>query len=81
MIYLYILKLDYKTYYTGITNNMFRRMRKHRTKKSISTKHATYIELMHIECFKNRKEAHKKEVYIKNKGAKRYLLMTRFANY
>jgi len=73
MTYIYILKLNRKTFYTGITNCLFRRMRQHHSHQSKSTAKASCIELIHVECNYSRKEARKKEVYIKNKGAKRYL--------
>lgn len=78
-IILYILRLNNNTHYTGITKNLVRRMIEHNTGQSKSTRRHLPITLIHTESFESRKEARRKEVYIKNMGAKRYLNKLRFS--
>lgn len=72
-MYVYILKLDNKSYYTGITNNLERRLKEHTTKQSKSTQQAEQVELIYFVEMRSRKEARWLEVKIKNRGAGRYL--------
>lgn len=79
MFYVYILLLSNNTYYTGITNNLARRLLEHNHGKSKSTCHHLPVILKHTEKFKTRNQARTKEVYIKNRGAKRYLNKLQFS--
>jgi len=79
MFFTYILFLSDGTYYTGITNNLVRRINEHRAGQSKSTRKKRPIRLIHAENFNTRIEARKQEVRIKNKGAKRYLQYKKFA--
>lgn len=71
--YIYILKLSNQKYYTGITNNLDRRLREHMSGKSKSTKYHRPIYLAFMTDSFNRKNARKIEVFIKNMGAKRFM--------
>lgn len=72
--YVYVLRLDKKTFYTGLTNNMERRLKEHRTKKSGYTAKFRIKEIVFLFKLDNRKEARKCEIYIKEVGAKKFLL-------
>ena len=76
--YVYILILSNGTYYTGITNNLIRRLTEHNQGKSISTRKHLPVILKYTKKFNTRIEARKKEVFIKNTSAKRYLNKLRF---
>lgn len=69
----YILQLNDKSFYTGITNNLARRIIEHQSGKSKSTKRNLPVKLCHYWTFKTRKESRLLEVKIKNRGAKKFL--------
>jgi len=70
--YTYILKFENGRFYTGITNNLKRRLEEHKTGKSISTKRFLPIVCYTFFVFESRKESRMLEVKIKNRGAKLY---------
>ena len=62
----YILKCSDNTYYTGITNNIKRRIHEHETNKGAKyTKGRGPFSLVYQENCKNRAEASRKEYEIK----------------
>ena len=65
MHYLYILKCADKLYYTGITNNLERRIRQHRNSHANFTKTRLPIKLVYFEKLNSKKEAIKREKEIK----------------
>lgn len=73
MFYVYILLLSNNTYYTGITDNLVRRLTQHNQGKSKSTRKHRPVILKHTEKFTTRLSARAREIQIKNTGAKRYL--------
>lgn len=79
MFLTYILLLSNNTYYTGITNNIQRRLYEHNTGQSKSTKRHLPVTLQHTIAFNTRKKARRQEVYIKKTGAKRYLNKLKFS--
>jgi len=74
MIFVYVILLDNKTFYCGLTNNIERRLKEHRRNNKGFTGKFKTVELLHFETFENRKQARKKEIKIKNRGAYIYLL-------
>ena len=74
LVVCYIISTHFGTFYTGITNNLIRRWSEHKAGKSSYLSKFKPKEVVHIEVFSNRKEAAKKERYIKTKGARKYLL-------
>ena len=70
----YIISTHYGTFYTGITNNLIRRWNEHKQGKSSYLSKFTPKEVVYVEVLSNRKEAAKKERYIKSIGASKYLL-------
>ena len=74
----YIISTHYGTFYTGITNNLIRRWNEHKQGKSSYLSKFTPKEVVYVEVLSNRKEAAKKERYIKSIGASKYLLRLQF---
>jgi len=72
-IWVYILKSDQGRYYTGMTNDLARRMKEHRSGESVTTRRYQNIILVWVKVFRERKEAREWEVRIKKKGAGRWL--------
>lgn len=73
MVYIYILELQNKRYYTGITKDIVKRIMEHNKGKSKSTKKYRPVTLIHLETSDNYIHARQQEKYIKNIGAKHYL--------
>lgn len=79
LYYTYILKLSNGSHYTGITNNMYRRLREHEKGKSISTRRFLPAILIYHYISYTRTDSRRLEVHIKNMGAKRYLNWLKFS--
>lgn len=73
--YVYVLRCDYKIFYTGITNNINRRIKEHRATRTGYTRLFDKKEIVFIYKLLDRKEARKLEIYIKSIGAKRFLII------
>lgn len=73
-IYTYVLKLDGKRFYTGITNNIERRLREHRSRNKGYTSKYNKKELIFLYLSEDRKKARKLEIKIKRYNAKRFLM-------
>ena len=78
VICVYVLYLSNRTYYTGITGDLDRRMKEHKNGMSWSTKRFLPMELIFVARIEGRKIARKLEVRIKSRGAKRWLNEMRF---
>lgn len=76
--FVYILRLTNNSYYTGITINLNTRLKQHNLGYSKSTKKYLPAKLIYSHELPDRKIARKREVFIKNKGAKRFLLSKKF---
>jgi len=79
-IYIYILRLVDGTHYTGITNDLERRMQEHQRGESKSTKFKLPIQSIFVTKVGDRLRAREVEVQIKRRGAKRWLNDLRFKN-
>lgn len=77
-VIVYIISTHYGTFYTGITNNLIRRWKEHRTGKSSYLRRYKPKEVIHIEFFNTRTEARRKEVKIKKTGANKYITKLKF---
>lgn len=69
MYTVYILKTSRATLYTGITNNLIKRLKEHKSKGKKSAKYMrsfNSFDLVHTEKFKTKSEALKRESQIKN---------------
>lgn len=71
---MYVLRLDKKGFYTGLTNNIERRIKEHRTKRTGYTSKFKEKEIVFLYQLDNRKEARKVEIYIKEVGARKFLV-------
>jgi putative endonuclease len=60
-------------YYTGSTDELEKRLRRHNNRETISTRNGVPWKLVHFEGFRTRTEAVAKELEIKSRGAGRYL--------
>ena len=83
--YTYILRCEDNTLYTGITNNLERRMEEHfnKTKKCAKyTKHHRPIKIEKVWKSSNRKDASKLEFHIKRlKKQEKELLLKKESNF
>lgn len=75
---MYILALANGKYYAGITNDMLRRLKEHRTKKKGYCYRFLPLTLAYCRVFNTRKEARAEEVKAKKMSPKRYYLVHRF---
>lgn len=80
LYYTYILLLTNGKYYTGITNNLERRLSEHNNNKSISTRYRTPVKLIYKNSHTSRTSARNEEVIIKNTGAGKYLTRLKYCN-
>lgn len=79
-VFVYVIKLSQDKYYTGITNNVVKRLAQHNSGASIYTSHFAVISLVYLVLLNNRNEARKLEVKIKRFGAKRYMLKSKLSD-
>jgi len=72
--FLYILQsINYKKSYTGITNNLDRRLLEHNSKKHFYTKRYCPWKMIYSEKYDNLKEARKREKYLKSASGRKFL--------
>jgi putative endonuclease len=74
MFYVYILlsKKDNR-FYIGMTNDLKRRIREHNRKKVRSTKYRLPLKLICYEAYLTKKEAERRELYLKSSDGKKDL--------
>lgn len=71
MYYVYLLLLSNGKVYTGMTDDLKRRVKEHFLGKVLSTKNFRPLKLVFYEAFLNKKDAARREKYFKtNKGKK-----------
>ena len=75
MITVYILSCAHGFHYTGMTNNIHRRLKEHNSGRSSWTSQHLPVTILHTEFFETRRAARTKEKQIKKQGAARYLQM------
>ncbi len=71
--WVYILRMKNGKYYTGITNDLDRRVTEHKQGRSKSTRRYLPVEIMWVRICNSREAARKLEVKIKSRGARRFL--------
>jgi len=76
----YILYLKDHTHYTGMTNNISRRMSEHKSGHCDYTSRRLPFKIIYTKEFNDRKSARRHEVYIKSQGAARFLRRLRFCS-
>jgi putative endonuclease len=69
--YIYLLHCTNNTFYTGITNNLRRRLFEHRNGLSQFTKGRLPVNLVYYETANSRSEARKREIVIKDMSQKK----------
>lgn len=72
-IFCYILKLSNGKYYTGITKDLVKRLKQHNNGESISTRHGRPCKVVYYTKWPDYSSARKVEVYVKRKGARKFL--------
>lgn len=66
MYFVYIVKCEDKTYYTGYTNNIEKRLKAHNDGKGAKyTRVRLPVQLVYKECYETKSEALKREYAIK----------------
>ena len=81
MYYVYLLRsLKDKGFYTGYTDDLKRRITEHNQGKTKSIKHRIPFELIYYESYKNKTDARKREIELKEKGYYKEQLLKRLEN-
>jgi putative endonuclease len=73
MFYVYILLLKNNKRYTGYTSDLKRRIKEHRSGKSKFTKQNLPVKLIHYEAYLLKKDAQRREKYLKTTEGKKFL--------
>jgi len=69
--YVYILKsIDKDFIYTGCTKDLKRRLKEHNNSEELSTKAYAPFDLIHYEAYTNKKDAYRREGYLKTTKGK-----------
>jgi len=69
--YVYVLRSSKKDFlYVGRTENLLRRFKEHNNGEELSTKHYAPFELIHYEAYRDRKDAKRREEYLKTTKGK-----------
>ena len=72
--YVYLLRSDKdQSLYIGYTVNLRKRLKEHNSEKNFSTKPARPWKLIFYESYLNRKDAHRREKYLKTTQGSRTL--------
>ena len=80
-MYVYVLQSDLdKKFYTGITQDLMKRIEEHNSGISKATKTRVPFKLVYYEFCLNHKDAMKRERYLKTTWGKRYI-NNRITNY
>ncbi|MEW6684910.1 MAG: GIY-YIG nuclease family protein [Candidatus Edwardsbacteria bacterium] len=81
MFYIYVLQSEKdKKFYTGLTNNLKKRIEEHCSGMVSSTKDRRPLKLVYYEACLNQQDAIHREKYLKTTYGKRYI-KTRLRNY
>ena len=81
MWYVYIIKsLKNRWYYVGSTNKLEERLKKHNTRKVLSTKHYVPLKLVFTKKFNSEKEARAYENKIKKKRIEKEKIIRKIEN-
>lgn len=73
MYTVYVLKDINGKIYKGMTNNLQRRIREHRSKKTITTSRMDNFKILYQESYYVFDEARKRELYLKSAAGRRFL--------
>ncbi|MDO5707874.1 MAG: GIY-YIG nuclease family protein, partial [Andreesenia angusta] len=76
MNYVYILRCSDNTLYTGWTNNLYERLKKHNEGNGAKyTRARLPVELVYVEEYETKSEAMKREYQIKKMSRRKKLLL------
>ncbi len=74
MYYVYVIKsITFDRFYTGMTNDVDRRLAEHNAGRTKSTKRYVPYELVYFEEVENRIVAREREKYLKSSAGRRFL--------
>lgn len=73
MYYVYLLLLGNRQIYTGLSNNLRRRVREHESGKVRSTRKRGPVRLIHYEAYLEKSDAERREKYLKTTEGKYFL--------
>lgn len=73
MYTVYVLKDNLKRLYKGVTNNLVRRIKEHRSGQTKTTSRMKDIEIAYTETYNSFEEARKREIYLKTAAGRRFL--------
>jgi putative endonuclease len=72
--YTYVLRCEKtKTFYTGTTNNLTKRLGQHNSGEVYSTKNKFPIRIVYVEACLSKGDAYRRERYLKTGMGKRYI--------
>jgi putative endonuclease len=73
MYIVYILKDENGKIYKGMTNNLERRLKEHRSGQTITTSRMANFSVVYTEEFDKIEDARKRELYFKSAAGRRFL--------
>ena len=73
MFTVYILRDSAGRLYKGMTNNLERRLREHRSGHTKTTKRMKDLEIVYTELYDTQVEARQRELYLKSSAGRRFL--------
>lgn len=71
--FVYVLKNDSGKFYKGMTNNLSRRLKEHKSGHTITTSKMKNLEVAYFEEFDNFNDARRRELYFKSAAGRRFL--------
>lgn len=72
----YVLKDNNGKYYKGMTNDLNRRLREHRSGHTQTTARMSTLRVVYTETYDSFEEAREREVYLKTAAGRRFLKTT-----
>ena len=73
MFTVYVLKDDSDKLYKGLTNNLERRLKEHKSGHTVTTSRMVNLKVIYTESFKDFETARKRELYLKSAAGRRFL--------
>jgi len=73
MYTVYVLRDKLGHLYKGVTNNIIRRLKEHRSGHTMTTSKMEDVSVVYNETFNNFIDARKREVYLKTAAGRRFL--------
>ena len=73
MFIVYVLRDTNGKVYKGVTNNLIRRLREHRSGETLSTRRMQGIDVVYTEEYPDFQTARSREVYFKTAAGRRFL--------